>query len=195
MTEAWRCFVAVPLDDELRSGLASAVGTLRATHRETDSRWRWSDPALWHLTLVFLGDTPPSRRSDLEAALREVARASAAFSLPTGGMGAFPSPRAARVLWYGVDDSQGRLRRLADDLCRKTGSHADGPFHPHVTLGRARHRHGTRVGELLRDAHLPPGRLRVDRAVLYRSHLGGGPDRYEILAESPLVAAGAGALT
>ncbi len=194
MSETWRCFVAVPLDDALRSSLAAAIGALRAAHREMDARWRWSDPAFWHVTLVFLGAIRPTSRSDLEAALELVVRASRTFWVPTGGMGAFPSPRAARVLWYGVNDSEGHLRRLADELRRKTAVRAEGPFHPHVTLGRARHRHGSQVSDLLRDARLPRGRLRVDRAVLYRSHLGGGPARYETIAESPLASV-AGAVT
>jgi len=33
---------------------------------------------------------------------------------------------------------------------------------------------------------MPAGQLAVERVVLYRSHLGAGPARYEILAAAPL---------
>ena len=193
MSEAWRCFVAVPLDEALRSALAGAVAGLRAGHQELDAGWRWSQPDQWHITLAFLGATSPASRNQLEDALRRVATGCHAFWLPTGGLGVFPTPRAARVLWYGVDDPEGRLRQLAEELRREISPDAPASFHPHVTLGRARHRHGSPVADLLRSARMPAGRLRVDQAVLFRSHLGGGPARYEALAVTPLASAGGSA--
>ena len=56
----------------------------------------------------------------------------------TGGLGAFPSPGSARVLWYGVADPDGRLAALAGDLTGALGLDGRGPFRPHVTLARAR---------------------------------------------------------
>jgi 2'-5' RNA ligase len=61
----------------------------------------------------------------------------------------------------------------------------DERFRGHLTLARARDRFGTDAGGLV-DVPVPTSRLVVDRLVLYRSHLGRGPARYEALASGEL---------
>jgi 2'-5' RNA ligase len=65
----------------------------------------------------------------------------------------------------------------------------DARFRGHLTLGRARDRFGTDASALLDRADGPVSRLEVDRLVLYRSHLGRDPARYEALSSAPLGAA------
>lgn len=177
-TTAWRCFVAVPLDDELRVALANAVAGWRA--RPEAGALRWAEPSAWHLTLAFLGSVPVSHVDDIAAAVRRAVERRRAFSVPTGGVGAFPSPRAARVAWYGVVDD-GRLGDLAGAL--RAGLQVEGAsFRAHVTLARSSARAGVDLREWLALADPPRGRLEVDRVELMRSHLGHGPARYETLA-------------
>jgi hypothetical protein len=45
MDERWRCFVAVPLGEQLRGELARAVTELRARVPLLDEYLRWTDPA------------------------------------------------------------------------------------------------------------------------------------------------------
>jgi 2'-5' RNA ligase len=137
------------------------------------------------VTLAFLGETDPSAIDALTGAIEAVAAPREAFSLPTGQLGVFPSPRAARVLWYGVQDPDGSLAAAADDLRQALGLEAT-TVHPHVTVARARHRHGAVADMLLDGAEMPSGTLAVDRVRLYRSHVGAGPARYEVVAESRL---------
>jgi 2'-5' RNA ligase len=114
-----------------------------------------------------------------------VARAYAGFTLDAGGVGGFPSRARARVLWYGVADPDGQLRRLAGAVRTAVGLEHDDRFRGHLTLGRARERFGTDV-RALAEMPCPVSKLDVDRLVLYRSHLGRGPARYEALAAVPL---------
>jgi RNA 2',3'-cyclic 3'-phosphodiesterase len=185
MSDAWRCFVAVPVTDQLRATLAADVDRLRQAHPGLDSDWRWVSPAEWHVTLAFLGDTEPGDVSRLGELLQGVAESHHPFTLLTEGIGVFPSPRAARVLWHGVLDPDGQLAGLAGEVRRALGLDP-ATLSAHVTLGRSRHRHGAEVNGLLRAASVSSGRLQVDRAVLFRSHRTSGPASYEALAESRL---------
>ncbi len=191
MTDAWRCFVAVPVPERLRATLATDVARLRRIQPELDDDWHWVEPGQWHVTLAFLGDTDPAAVERLALALDRAAERHAPFIIPTGGIGVFPSPHAARVLWHGIGDPDGQLAGLGADLRQALGLDV-APLSAHLTFGRSRHRRGAEVNGLLRETHLTGGELRVDRAVLFRSHRDPRPARYEVLAESRLGAPSAG---
>lgn len=191
MSGAWRCFVAVPIGEELRVDLASALEGWQS--RDDLAPLHWSDPSSWHVTLAFLGETDPATIGVLAARLELVAAAHAAFALATGGLGGFPSASRARVAWYGIEDRDGRLRRLAGAVGNAVDREPDREFTAHLTLGR------TRAGSIdlrdwARDAKPPDGRLSVDRVDLVRSHLGTGLVQHETLASvwlgSPVKAGG-----
>jgi 2'-5' RNA ligase len=173
----WRCFVAVPIGDQLRAALSSAVDVLRGAPGAEDLRW--TDPSGWHSTLAFLGPTDPGRVPLLAEILTDVTAVFAPFTLTTGGLGGFPSSGAARVVWYGIEDSEGRLAALASAVRHALGVADDQPFRAHLTLARARGRGRARI-DLTGPA--PAGALRVEELALYRSVLGAGPARYEPLA-------------
>jgi len=183
VSDAWRCFVAVSLGDELRATLASAVATWQ--ERDDLAGLRWSDPTSWHLTLAFLGDVDSGSIHEVADSLEAVAAGHRPMNLGTGGLGGFPSASRARVAWYGVEDRGGRLRRLADDVGIAVDLDPDRPFNGHVTLGRAR---GAAIDlrAWVRDGRPPSGRLPLERIELMRSHVGRGPAHYETLASVPL---------
>jgi RNA 2',3'-cyclic 3'-phosphodiesterase len=181
MTETWRCFVAVPLGEDLRLALRTLVDGWR--DGPDVAGLRWTDPDSWHVTLAFLGSVEADRIDRIVASLREVAAAHRPMRLETGGLGAFPSAGRARVAWYGVADPDGRLAALARDVRRATGV-TGSEFRGHVTLARAR-RDPVSVRELV-DRPSPTGMLSVDHVALMRSHLGRGPARYEGLADVEL---------
>ena len=178
MTERWRCFVAVPLGDELRTALADAARGWR-TDPGMD-RLRWTDPASWHLTLAFLGSIESTVVADARRAVELVAAAHRPFVVRSGGLGAFPSAGRARVLWYGVDRSAA-LDAVVMHLRRTLALDSAEPFRGHVTLARSR---GEPVDlrPFLSGSEAPAGTIALDRLELMRSHLGGGPARYEQLA-------------
>lgn len=176
----WRCFVAVPIGADLRSALARAVGGWAATPE--GERLRWTDPDGWHVTLAFLGSTDPERVPAIAGAVEDAVAGVDPFELATGAVGAFPSPNAARVVIYRIADPDERLAQLA--LAVREALHVDdgSPFRAHITLARVRGEGRERLGDWLRSLDAPSGIVNVDRAELYRSHLGRGPARYESLA-------------
>lgn len=182
----WRCFVAVALPDGLRRELGEWVAGIRRDGT-LDADWRWADPEAWHITLAFLGATPPEAVPGIAERLAVDLAGRGGFSLTSGGIGAFPGRSHARVLWYGVQDADRQLAALAGIVRASTGTDEGAPFRPHVTLARARDRHGTPLPPLPVEA-LPAGHVPVAAVALMRSHLGGGPARYETLGQVRLLA-------
>jgi 2'-5' RNA ligase len=177
--ERWRCFVAVPIGAALRENLRVAVEPWRS--RGDLAGLRWADAEGWHVTLAFLGSTDPATVPALIERLASVAEAHQGSEATTGGLGAFPSAARARVAWYGIEDGEGRLASLGADVANALGLEASRRLRPHVTLARAR-REPADLRPWLASASAPTGVLVADRIELVRSHLGGGPARYETLA-------------
>ncbi|HEX8363434.1 MAG TPA: RNA 2',3'-cyclic phosphodiesterase [Longimicrobium sp.] len=173
-----RLFLGVPLDEELRSALAEHLR--RAFPGGIPGRA--VVPANWHLTLRFLGDTDAEQHRLLVEALEE-APLGPAFSLELGGLGAFPRARRAGVLWVGVDEGAAELKRvaaLAEDAARRAGFPAERkPFSPHLTVSRLNPPRD--LEETVAAAPPFGGRMAVGEVVLFRSHLGAGPPRYEAI--------------
>jgi 2'-5' RNA ligase len=183
-TDRWRCFVAAPLTEAVRSELVASVAGWRGQPPANDLRW--AAPDGWHLTLAFIGSVPRTSVDELLAPIARVARAHRPTHVETGRLGAFHRPGSARVLWYGVADPDGALAALAADLAGALGLEG-GPFRAHITLARARRRPVDLRG-WIDEASLaaPSGILEVGSIELVRSDLGAGPARYETLASFDL---------
>ena len=181
--ERLRLFVAMPIGAELRDALRSAVAGWRID--EDLAGLRWTDPESWHITLAFLGSTEAAAVPRMLGRLAPVAEAHAATISRTGAIGAFPTPTRARVAWYGVQDVDGRMSRLAADVGAALDLDTSRPLRPHLTLARAG-RQPVDLRSWLASASAPEGELVADRIALMRSHLGGGAARYETLASMKL---------
>jgi 2'-5' RNA ligase len=129
-------------------------------------------------------------RPQLEAAADSVAAAAAPVEVVLSGGGAFPSLARPRSLWVGVQEGGPELAALADGLSalsREVGLELETrPFAAHLTIGRT---DGVRLGPVAARALAEAAsevevRFDADRVVLFRSHLGGGPARYEALHEA-----------
>lgn len=184
MIERWRCFVAVALPEELRGDLADVVAGWRGEPHLPDMRW--TDPAGWHLTLAFLGWIEATLSQEILERLVPAAREAQLVKLSAGGLGAFPSPGRARVLWYGLADAGGAAASLASHVRRALAPvvprvEEESPFRPHVTLARARAERGADLRSWMTARAVPSGVVPLERVILYRSHLGRGPARYEPL--------------
>ena len=184
--EGWRCFVGVPIGQPLDRDLRASLAALQAAASADADELRWIDPQEWHLTLAFMGPTAEDQIPRLIEALNDVAANHAPFAIPTGGLGAFPSRREVRILWYGLNDRSRRLAELAIAVRIAVDCETASPFRAHLTLARARGDRGVSVPAASWKVPMPAGSLAVEELVLYRSHLGEGPAKYEILASVPL---------
>jgi len=171
-----RLFVAVPLPDDTRHALAASV-------REAAPGGlpgRPVAPPNWHVTLRFLGDVGAVAADRVAASLDECDLGDT-FGLTWGGLGAFPRPQRAAVLWVGADRGAAGLAGLAATVEEAVGAAGlppeDRPFRPHLTLSRIRPPRD--VNLLLESTPRFAVQMEVERVVLYRSHLGRGGARYE----------------
>jgi 2'-5' RNA ligase len=183
MSERWRCFVAVPVGDELRAALAANVVAWR--ERPELGGLRWTDPHSWHLTVAFLGSVEADSVPGIAEAVSDVAARSEPMTLAGGELGAFLSPERATVAWYGIVGSDGILHRLSRDLRAALGFDDARPFRPHVTIARARGR-PVDLRAFLAGESGPSMIFRTDHIELMRSHLGRGPARYELIESAVL---------
>lgn len=123
---------------------ASLSELLARVWPELGAPWRQVPAQRWHLTLAFLGEVAPERVDELSGRLARAALRADPVRVRLAGGGAFPTVRAARVLWVGIDGELVSLRRLADRVvaaARRSGIPvAGGGFRPHLTV--ARHRGG-----------------------------------------------------
>ncbi len=183
-----RAFVAVNLDQGLKDALAKVQERLKATRADVG----WVRPESLHLTLKFLGQVEESRLAVVAEAIGTAATGYGSFRLVLGGLGAFPQPRAARVVWIGVQQGAEALLTLQARV--EAGLEALGfareerPFAAHLTLGRVR---GPARREQLAVALTsipaePLGEMMLHRIDLMKSELGPGGARYTALQTFPL---------
>lgn len=137
-----RLFVGVRVSLPAANALARAVETLARRARDTGADLAWVPPASYHVTLKFLGSTRPDAVDAVIDALARACAGAAKHTFKISRLGAFPSLSKASVLWAGVDEPSGALARLAtavEDAMTGVGYPAEKrPFHPHVTLARAK---------------------------------------------------------
>jgi len=178
-----RLFAGVPIPAALRDGLQAY---LRAAFGER-LPGRAVPAANWHLTLRFLGSTDAARHRGIVDELGRI-DPPPPFDLTLSGLGAFPRAGRAKVLWIGADEGADALRALAASVeaaaVRAGFAPEPKPFSPHLTLSRLDPPADLR--RIIESAPSFTGRMRVDAFVLFRSHLGGGPPRYEPLDRFPL---------
>lgn len=180
-----RMFVAVRPPDSIVDDL----DRFSEPRREADSPLRWSRPESWHITLAFLPAVADADLDELVERLGETAAAAGPFTLELTGSGAFPNPARAKLLWQGVGGGVERLAHLAGNVrsaCGRAGTQVEGgPYRPHLTLARiGRPLDVTRWLPIFQSYRSEP--WTVDDIVLYESHLGAGPSRYEARAAFPL---------
>jgi 2'-5' RNA ligase len=192
-----RLFVALDLDEEVRQRIAVYLDGLSEFAPEA----RWAKAESLHVTLKFIGEQLEERLPHLQGALAAIAAKS--FSLSLRGYGFFPTARAARVFWVGIDAGEA-LPNLAAQvdtvLVPLAIPREEHPYTPHLTLARS----GSGAPRLQREDKSSPrferlqkrlatmpqsdfGTMTAREFFLYRSQLGPGGSRYSKLASFPLL--------
>ncbi len=190
MRETTRTFIAIPIPEPIGKKLARRQADL--TPKVPGCRWTEGTP--YHITLAFLGDVRNSDLNQLCLAIASAVEPFARFDLAIEGLGAFPSPQKARVIWAGVAAPDPSplldLREAVVRAATQVGYRPDDPrFHPHVTLGRVKSERGsvcdlTKVLE--RNPEWAPGSFPVVEVVTYASTLEASGPSYAVLGRGRL---------
>jgi 2'-5' RNA ligase len=182
-----RAFVAVVLDEGVRSAVAATIERLRPL----GSAVAWVPPRNLHVTLHFLGDQSEERLAEAEAALADAAAGSAPLDVTFHGIGAFPGLERPRILWVGLAHGALEVRRLqarvTEALAVRGFGKEERAWHPHLTIGRVHDERRWRreAGPPLRSALAQVatttfGTQRVAEVALMRSELSPAGARYTL---------------
>jgi 2'-5' RNA ligase len=132
-----RLFIGVAPPDDLRAEVAALTGPMR----DVAPRLKWVDPALYHLTLQFLGEIDEDKKAALAGALPELS-AREPFRIQLGNLMTLPRGNRARVIALSVAEGFAELESLARAVFRLTKSkripRERRPFKAHLTLARSR---------------------------------------------------------
>lgn len=175
-----RLFVAVSLDYEVRHALATRLDAVEIPGRRVA-------PESWHVTLRFIGPLEDVGR-DLVIDALERSDLGTPFVLRWAGIGAFPRPGRATVVWLGVSAGAAELEVLAaavEDAVVSAGcGEEERPFRPHLTLSRVRPPRD--VTDLVGGVEPMNLRMVVDSVTLMQSRLGRGGAQYDRVESFPL---------
>jgi RNA 2',3'-cyclic 3'-phosphodiesterase len=184
----WRLFIAIPLPERIQEQVARYSATLSS--HDWPVRWVGADSA--HLTLHFVGDTPPERG--------ELLRMGLPIAVAKLALGVFPHFGQPRVLWLGLTGETERLIALQAEIGRqlaKLDFEVDmRPPHPRITLGRVRDNPPANLGAQVQAAYADPafaamnadadGTFTVSEVHLVRSFIERGGARHEIVTRCRL---------
>jgi 2'-5' RNA ligase len=176
-----RLFIGIPLE----ASLAQELSALTFRLKSGDDGLRWSAPESWHVTLDFLGNTTAAKFGCLTEQLGEVRGAPVPVRM--GEPGFFDR---AGVFFVDVVPAAElvALQQAVVEADRRCGFPPEArPYHPHITLARAKGQ-GRGLRQLRAKLKEPP-RFRgfvAEEFVLYESFTGGAGSRYEIRARFPL---------
>jgi 2'-5' RNA ligase len=193
-----RLFVALDIEDEIRSRIGDFIQQIRALAPAA----RWVAPESLHVTLKFIGEKPDAMVNDVESSLKSVS--TEAFQLSLRGCGFFPTAKSARVFWVGIE-AGADLANLAAKVDKSVAGigilEEERAFNPHLTLARAGggsgapgHRRGDRpnrvfaaVQDKLSAMPAPEfGTMLAREFFLYRSQLSSQGARYTKIARFAL---------
>lgn len=130
-----RLFVALDIEDAIRARITTFMDGVSGF--APDARWVKAESL--HVTLKFIGEWERDRLPQLEATLQAVQ--SGPTVLAFRGHGFFPTARAARVFWIGIeaDANLAELARRVDEACASLGmAREERTFSPHLTLARGK---------------------------------------------------------
>ena len=187
-----RAFLGIGLPAGVREKIATATAQVGGSRAPV----AWTAPANLHITLEFLGEISPERVASVERSMRAVASGTRPFSLEAEGGGAFPGTRNPRILWVGFLEPLELVRQLQQNMGNALSeagfSPEDRPYHPHITVGRARGALPPAWGE--RFVHALSGKgfgvVPVSSFTLFESRLGPGGAVYTPLCDFRLDGSG-----
>jgi 2'-5' RNA ligase len=168
-----RLFIGIPIRS---TNVSETIGTWKNDEKLQHNVLKWVNSENWHITLIFLGDTPESEVEKLKLMIEESFKHIPAFSAALSGVGVFPNSHNPKVLWIGFDSLQPLMPaqyRLVELLQFHGFSLDNKPLKPHLTLARIRNPEHVVSFESLLEKYQSYsfGTVKIKQVVLYESIL------------------------
>jgi RNA 2',3'-cyclic 3'-phosphodiesterase len=193
-----RIFIGIDLDDEIRTKIARFLDGVRGF--ASDARWVRTESL--HITLKFIGEQKPEQVEAISDRMRRMQ--GSAIDIHLRGHGFFPTPKAPRVFWIGIQAGP-QLAELATNIDLSVAElgipREDRPYSPHLTLARGGSGSGSpklRKGDrpkskfavlekrLAAMGELDFGTMTAREFILYQSQLSPKGSKYTKLQRFPL---------
>jgi 2'-5' RNA ligase len=192
VTARIRCFLAINFPLGVTRRIAEEIEQLRGPVAQAGWRVAWVPAANLHLTLKFFGSIAEPSVEGIHVRLRRELSSPgrAPFEIEARGLGAFPDPGGAKVLWAGVHGGAALtdLREGVERWMEETGFPREArKFHPHVTIGRVKQPGAQPLAQLIaaREA-VSFGQARATEVVIYESRTEAGAAEYRALGRIPI---------
>jgi len=178
-----RAFIAIELDANVRERLKEVQDQLK----ELPLDITWVTPEIIHLTLRFLGEISDKKLKAVKTNLPDFVKTVSPFTFAITSLGAFPSPQKPKVIWAGVNETNGELSLLAEKI--ETGVNQcgigkeDKEFSAHITIGRVKSlKNISRLAETIPGFAISPALEQpVHSITLFKSTLKSDGPVYEVL--------------
>lgn len=183
MIDLVRTFVAIDFPEELHNKIADIQSKFDAFN------FKFVDPHIVHITMKFLGDISDDRIAEISNALDLVK--CKPFEAHIRGLGVFPKPNSAKIIWLGCDGDFDKLYELVNNSLSsfefETKHHH---FIAHATLARVKYLPKKKKAEFLdlleELADVDLGTMQVNTVKLKKSTLTPHGPVYETLHEVSL---------
>jgi len=145
-----RSFIAIDIPDDIKKKITAVQSELK----ESSADVKWVRPGSIHLTLKFLGNIEEGQIKEIGEKISESAKAISPFSIAVTCIGVFPHMRNPRVIWIGLEETEGKLSALQkgieENLQMLGFEKEERGFSPHLTIGRVKSSKGkSRLIEML----------------------------------------------
>ncbi len=134
-----RTFVSVTVPN----ALLATRDMLKTTIQHKKDNLKWVKDGQVHLTLKFIGHTPPDGVDDIHHVLHDISTAFSPMEFEIAGTGCFPVPTRPRVLWTGISGDTEPLTNLVTTINEKLDPlgypKEKNTFIPHITLARIKY--------------------------------------------------------
>lgn len=184
-----RAFIAFDLPRRVREEIREIQQVLK---RERFSI-KWVAPDSIHLTVKFLGDTPPEQMDGVQSAMAGAVEGVSLIRLQAAGTGVFPGISRPRVVWVGVRGETDRLADVQKDLDTRLADigfpPGNRPFKGHLTMGRIKGNvDGKRLFEALQQVSesFDSEPFIADALTLFKSDLKPTGAVYTVIHRTPL---------
>jgi RNA 2',3'-cyclic 3'-phosphodiesterase len=128
-----RLFIALDIDNAIRERISRFAEDVKGFAPDA----RWVKPESLHVTLEFIGEQPEEVVTQIQSTLKSVD--GNATKIHFNGYGFFPTAKAARVFWIGIEagPSLAALVASVDEKMATLGIPKENrAFSPHLTLAR-----------------------------------------------------------
>ena len=179
-----RAFTAFNLPVEMRESLSEVIDNLRSV---CGNSVKWVEDENLHITLLFLGDIPPSAVKDIDYYMNDLLTGFGSFEVKNPVIEVMPG-KNPRIIWVRFETGREEVKALPRRLRNRLDflDIENKKFKMHVTLGRVKKTLNNQMVQHILTSEIKPDKCQIEEAALYKSILRPQGPVYEIIKQYEL---------